>query len=46
VSLPEGVIFKTADDENFTGEIAPPVFVDPEIVQEQVDQEVVSVIDV
>ena len=46
VSMPEWVMIKTADGENFTGELAPPVFLDPEIIQEQVDQEVISVIDV
>ena len=46
VSLPKWAILKTADGEEFIWELAPPEFLDSDMVQEQVEQEVISAIDV
>ena len=46
VSMPQWLIFKTADGETFTGELMPPEFIDPEKIQNDIEQEVIAVIDV
>lgn len=46
VSIPEGTLLKTADGQEFTGELIPPVFTPPDIVAHDTHQEVLAVIDV
>lgn len=46
VQIPEGTVIKNADGDSFMGDILPPEFIDPEIVEETVSQDVVAAIDV
>lgn len=44
--MPEGVVIKTTNGEKFTGELAPPEFLDTETIQNNGDQKIIAAIDV